>query len=374
MHKCVICSLLSEATLHIKKGLFILKIRQLPRVFFVIAILIFLGTYPWKFGEVTESDAANTGESVTVQQERASTADDSDKKESVSNTRDSIPAETGEQPGEDAEYEEFVDEWHRNRIEILQEDQGWLRLTGLYWLNEGEQMFGSGSRAPVQFPEGSIPEYAGIFELRSDTVFIQVAGNIDIRNDHGHQISEDTIYTPDERMTLHYRELTWFVMKRDDKLGIRLYDDNSPHLEHFDGIERFEIDKEWRIEADFSPHEQGSTMQIENVLGQFIEWDVAGTLSFRVDGQDISMLALGTGDRLFVPFADATTGEETYSAGRYVYIDRPEPGESAVIDFNLSYNPPCAINPYTTCPLPPSENRLDIAIRAGEKDYDMYEE
>ncbi|MDG5766789.1 DUF1684 domain-containing protein [Balneolales bacterium ANBcel1] len=319
-------------------------LRQFLRVAALLVCLLAVISYPLKFGTVTELGAAeNAGES-------------------------SLPEE------QDEEYLAWVEEWHSNRIERLNDDQGWLRLAGLYWLDEGEQLFGSGERARVRFPEGSIPEYAGIFELRSDSVFIRVVGNVDIRDNRGRGVREELIYPSDERKELQYRTLTWFVVQRDDKFGIRLYDDNSPHLRHFDGIDRFEVDRKYRVEADFDPHEEGATMMIENVLGQMIEWDVAGTLMFSLDDQEISMVALGTGDRLFIPFADATTGDETYPGGRFVYIDRPSPGEPAVIDFNVSYNPPCAINPHTTCPLPPPQNRLNVAIRAGEKHYEMYRE
>ncbi len=273
----------------------------------------------------------------------------------------------------DEEYRAFVEEWHEDRVERLKEEQGWLRLTGLYWLSEGEQSFGGGERSRIRFPEGSIPDLAGTFKLEADTVVMRVAGNVDIRDERGRRMAEDTIYTPDLTRELHYRGLTWFVMRRDDKLGIRLYDDDSPHLQHFDGIDRFDIDPDWRVEAEFEPREEGDTMKIENVLGQMVDYAVAGDLYFTVEDEEVSMIALGTGSRLFIPFSDATAGEETYEAGRYVYIDRPEPGEKAIIDFNVSYNPPCAINPYTTCPLPPAENRKNFPIRAGEKRYDKYE-
>ncbi len=274
----------------------------------------------------------------------------------------------------DREYYEYVENWHKNRIERLHDDHGWLRLAGLYWLDEGEQSFGSGPHARVRFPEGSIPGMAGIFEVREDTVFMRVGGTIDIRDERGHRVRDGIISTPEMTRELTYRTLNWFVVRRDDLVGIRLFDDNSPHLRHFDGIERYEVDKDWRVEARFEPKEQGTTMLIENVLGQMVEWDVAGTLTFSAEGHEVSILALGTGDRLFIPFADATSGRETYPAGRFLYIDRPAPGEPAIVDFNVSYNPPCAINPHTTCPLPPPQNRMPFAIRAGEKHYEMYEE
>lgn len=272
------------------------------------------------------------------------------------------------------EYLEFVEQWHANRIEALHRDQGWLTLTGLYWLSEGEQMFGSGERARVRFPRGSIPEIAGIFELKADTVHIRVAGDLGIRDQNGRLVSDRVIYADGRATELTYRTLTWFVIQRDDLYGIRLYDDNSPHLQHFDGIDRYETDPRWRIEAEFTPGEEGATMLIENVLGQMVEYDVAGTLSYTVDDYQANMVALGTGERLFIPFADATSGTETYPGGRFLYIDRPRAGEPAIIDYNVSYNPPCAINPHTTCPLPPPQNRLPFAIRAGEMHYEMYQE
>ena len=275
---------------------------------------------------------------------------------------------------QDRAYFEFVENWHRNRLEALQSDRGWLRLAGLYWLSEGEQSFGSGRHARVRFPEGSIPEMAGIFEVREDTVYIRVVANIDIRDDRGRQMRDHIISTPAMNRELTYRTLTWFVVRREDRVGIRLYDDNSPHLRHFEGIDRYDVDRNWRIKAVFTPKETGATMLIENVLGQMVEWDVAGILRFGVDGREVEIVALGTGDRLFIPFADATSGTETYPGGRFVYIDRPAPGEPAIVDFNVSYNPPCALNPHTTCPLPPPQNRMPFPIRAGEKHYEMYQE
>ncbi|MDI6403081.1 hypothetical protein QLX67_13825, partial [Balneolaceae bacterium ANBcel3] len=122
-------------------------------------------------------------------------------------------------------YVQKVNEWHENRIERLKEEQGWLRLSGMYWLREGEQMFGSGSRARIRFPENSIPEYAGIFELKADTVSMRVAGNIEIRDERGRVIREGVIYTPEMRRELRYRGLNWFVVQRDDRYAIRLFDD-----------------------------------------------------------------------------------------------------------------------------------------------------
>lgn len=91
-------------------------------------------------------------------------------------------------------------------------------------------------------------------------------------------------------------------------------------------------------------------------------------MRFIRDGQPLSLLALTEGDELWFVFTDTTAGTETYEAARFLYAPMPV-GQRVVLDFNRAYNPPCAYNPFTTCPLPPRENRLPIAVRAGEKAY-----
>jgi uncharacterized protein (DUF1684 family) len=96
-----------------------------------------------------------------------------------------------------------------------------------------------------------------------------------------------------------------------------------------------------------------------------------GAVVFERDGKTYRIEAVDEGDgQLFLIFADRTNGKETYGAGRFLYAAPPAPGSDRVIvDFNQSYNPPCVFTPYATCPLPPPENRLDLAVRAGEKKY-----
>lgn len=278
------------------------------------------------------------------------------------------PIQRGDTGIDSAWYEE-VEAWHRDRIEQLKADRGWLRLNGLYWLKEGEQSFGSGSNAQIRFPAKSWPPLAGIYKVRNDSVSIKIITHLDIRDERGNLIRDGLIYTPDSQRILTYRGLTWFVIRRGDKLGIRLYDENSPHLQHFEGIDRYDVDPKWRIKAEFTPESDGRAVIIENILGDTMEWEVGGKLHFDFDGKTVSLITFERGDRLFIPFADATSGNETYSGGRFLMIGRPLNGKPAILDFNQSYNPPCALNPYTTCPIPPQENRKDFPIRAGEKKY-----
>ena len=94
----------------------------------------------------------------------------------------------------------------------------------------------------------------------------------------------------------------------------------------------------------------------------------AGVVRFEVDGEPARVTLYASPDmhELFLPFRDATSGKDTYGAGRYLEVERPGVDGHVVIDFNLAYNPYCAYNPHWSCPIPPGENWLAVPIRAGE--------
>ena len=109
-------------------------------------------------------------------------------------------------------------------------------------------------------------------------------------------------------------------------------------------------------------------MQIPNILGDLEPFNAVGTVTFALNGAEHTMEAWRSGKRLWFVFRDRTSGRETYPSARFLYTDAPVDGR-VVMDFNFAQNPPCAYNPYTTCPLPPQQNRLSAAIEAGEKRY-----
>lgn len=132
----------------------------------------------------------------------------------------------------------------------------------------------------------------------------------------------------------------------------------------------FPPDPAYRVPASLAPDPGGKVVQMLTSSGQIRPTRVMGTLEFTLHGQPMKLRAFSeegsNGERLFVPFIDATTGQETYGAGRYLDLDRTSTG-IYVIDFNTAYNPYCAYNPAYDCPVPPKENRLPVAIRAGER-------
>lgn len=107
-----------------------------------------------------------------------------------------------------------------------------------------------------------------------------------------------------------------------------------------------------------------------DVTGQTSQQPLLGTLVFRLHGRTHRLDAVGEGtNKLFILFADETNVTQTYGSGRFLYADLPGADGLTTVDFNQSINPPCAFTPFATCPLPPKQNRLAVAVRAGEKRY-----
>lgn len=265
-----------------------------------------------------------------------------------------------------SDHKNDVDAWFTKRIADLKSHDGWLNLAGLYWLHDGMNSFGGGEGNEIIYPEGKIADKAGFFLVKGQQVTMIPAPGL--------ELEERVIFHPDSTRPINvsYKSLEWFVIKRDDKLGVRLRDLESKAVENFKTIDRYPVEYSWKVKATFEPAKDGETIDITNVLNQTTSEKLAGRFVFEIDGQEYKLAATGNGKSLFIVFGDATNGEETYPAGKFVYTDRPDSTGIAFIDFNKSYNPPCAFNDFATCPLPPKQNILPVAITAGEKNYDFH--
>lgn len=264
-------------------------------------------------------------------------------------------------------WEIELSEWKQNRLDRLKEPSGWLRLAGMFTIEEGEQRFGSGDDQDIRFPEGSIPEHAGVIVREEGLVTMVMAEGVEVESD-GEMVSEIILYDGIETPNVTYGSLEWLVIVRQDLLAIRLYNNENEKADAFEGFPSFVADRAWVREARFLPNPEGSTIEVVNVLGQVDDVVSPGSLQFTIEGETYLLDALAGGERLFIIFGDLTNRTDTYQAGRFLYVDYPEEGsDRTVIDFNQAYNPPCAFNPYTTCQLPPPQNRLNVAVTAGEK-------
>lgn len=266
-------------------------------------------------------------------------------------------------------HESEIREWRRARHARLSSDQGWLTLVGLEWLREGDNLIGSGDANDIRVPGG--PARWGNLVWRGDDVLFEPAAEAELTID-GKPAGRTRLVADSEGepTVVRHGNLSFYVIMR-GSLALRIKDTRAPTLLAFAGVENYPIDPGWRYEARFIPAESGQTIEIANVLGQMEAMEVIGHAEFERDGRTHRLLGVREKgvEALWFLFADRTNGRETYGAGRFLYSDgMPENGR-VLVDFNKSYNPPCAFNDYSTCPLPPQENRLDLAVKAGEKGY-----
>jgi hypothetical protein len=265
----------------------------------------------------------------------------------------------------DAAYVQSFEKWKAGETADLQ--QNWLSLVGLFWLKPGKNSFGSDPGNQVVFPQG--PLHAGEFDLNGKAVTLKLLP------DSGATIAGKPATTvkldPDTSAQVTYVEmgsLRFHVIVRGERVGIRLLDTESAAARNFKGMAFFPLDLDYRVTATWVPEQGKQTIEIPNVLGDVTAQVIPGVAVFKVHGAELKLTALG-GDAktgLFFVFSDLTSQSDTYPAGRFLDSDPVDNGH-VVLDFNRAYNPPCAVTPYATCPLAPKQNRLRVAIPAGQK-------
>lgn len=260
--------------------------------------------------------------------------------------------------------------WQQKRLESVAGTNGWTTLAGLHWLAEGANPVGSDPTNAVVLPAGRAPARVGTLIRTGRSVrFVPaiegvvaaespVAGPLDLRSD---ALEAPTI--------LRVGGVSFLVIERGERLGVRVRDPESPARSAFQGIRCFPYDPAWCLAGWYEAFPAARTMRVTDVTGGIQELEAPGEFVFRLGGAEHRLIAVQEkGEReLFVIFRDRTAGESTYGAGRYLYVAKPEPGDAAILDFNRAYSPPCAFTPYATCPLPPRGNWLPFAIRAGER-------
>jgi len=275
-----------------------------------------------------------------------------------------------EQEAELATYRTEIEAWQQEREERLQQPDGWLTLVGLHWLSDGPQSLGSDPMSDVVLP-AEAPGRVGMLTPVDDTVELSLTPGIGATvggEAAGRQL--DLLPAEGEAPTVELGSLRFHAIQRGDWLGLRVRDVESPALAEFAGLDFFPVDPSWRLDARFEPYDPPKETLIDDVTGNRQPVMVEGAVVFEVDGEEHRLDAFDGGEEeLFLIFADETSGKETYGAGRYLYVPRPDEAAQLPLDFNRAYNPPCAYTPYATCPLPPKQNRLKLAVEAGETAY-----
>jgi uncharacterized protein (DUF1684 family) len=273
------------------------------------------------------------------------------------------------QPAGDA-YEAEIQSWRADREARLKADDGWLSVVGLFWLKEGANRFGAAPDNEIVLPAGSAPARAGVLELRGTTTSLRLEPGV-VATVKGAPVAAlelhaDTSGAPE---VVRLGRLAFHVIERSGRYGIRLKDSESPRRRTFSGLRWFPVQSSWRIAARFEPYDPPRKVPIANVLGQVNDMTSPGRAVFKAGNKEVSLDAVleePDAQELFFIFRDLTTGKTTYGAGRFLYTGLAAAG-AVVLDFNKAYSPPCAFTSYATCPLPPPQNRLSVAVEAGEK-------
>lgn len=247
--------------------------------------------------------------------------------------------------------------WREHRIARLKDESSWLTLVGLHWLQAGDN---------------TLVDLPGVYRVANGGVTLVNAGNPGVKlgdkpPERGTQLHSDADGKPD---VLRLGSKSWYVIKRGERFALRVKDSQSELRQRFTGIDTFSPQPKWRIEARWEAYASPRPVQVPTVLGTVEPSQAPGRAHFVVDGTEYTLEPTQEApeDALFFVFKDATSGHETYPAGRFLEAAPPQNGK-VILDFNRAYNPPCAFTPFATCPLPTKENVLTLEVDAGEKRF-----
>jgi uncharacterized protein (DUF1684 family) len=268
-------------------------------------------------------------------------------------------------------HADSIRKWRQEYAQHLMSPEGWLAISGLFWLDQGENHMGAHPSNRIILPPHSAPEDSGTFILRDREITLQVTGSVKMTiNDQPISNTQIVIDSYGSSEWISLNDLKLSVIQRGARYGVRIYDKNHPQLKQFVVLRWFPIQLDYCIEASFVPFDQPKTMYIVNVLGDTLEMASPGYAEFPLQGQVCRLHAVPVeeSDRLWFLFQDVTSSDATYPGGRFLTTDAPH--ENIVtLDFNKAHNPPCAYTDFATCPLPPSINRLPVRVSAGESRY-----
>ncbi len=270
-------------------------------------------------------------------------------------------------------FQRELDVVRQQRVSDLTKPDGWTSLVGLHWVEPGAHYIGSSNGNGIKLSVG--PSHFGMIDLSNGRLRFVPEKNVAMTVD-GQPLTGEILLRADDAPTgpsvISFDEGKGLatVIKRGDRYLLRVKHADAPTRTAFGGIDYWPTSRDWRVEGRFVPHPAGKTLEIANIIGTTDSVSNPGAIEFERDGKTYRIEALDEGEEtLFLVFADRTSGHGSYPAGRFLDIAKPGVGGTVVVDFNQSRNPPCAFTAFATCPLPPPENRLDLAIQAGEKTY-----
>jgi uncharacterized protein (DUF1684 family) len=272
-------------------------------------------------------------------------------------------------PLDEAAYRQAIETFRADRAVDVNGPDGWNTLVGLFWLQPGPNRVGSHASAHVRLPEDRSPADLGTVVVEGDSVRFLAAPGAAVTSG-GAPVEAVRLRTDADsaQTVLAHGSLTLRVIRRGERLALRVKDSEHPARAGFAGLRYFPVDTAWRVRGRFRASPRMDSVPIVNILGMVETQPSPGVIEFELRDRRYTLRpVLEPGEpRLFVMFKDSTIASRTYPAGRYLYVSPPDSLGRVLLDFNQSYNPPCAFTAFATCPLPPPENHLALAVSAGE--------
>ena len=257
------------------------------------------------------------------------------------------------------------------REKTLLADNGWFTVAGLHFLNPGENKFGSDPLNDIVLEFADVPKQAGVITMDGNTVTIKAAEGQTLTY-NGKPAKDGPLRLAERGRPadlITYNSTSFFLHFSGPRLAIRVRDQKAPLRTNFGGLKWYPANPAFVVTGSFKPLAEPKVIQAPTILGDLEPFTVPGHVTVTIAGKTQTMEAWRSGERLWFVFRDLTSADATYPSARFLYTDGPTPDGKVTLDFNRAQNPPCAYNPWTTCPLPPSANRLQVRIEAGEKRY-----
>lgn len=282
---------------------------------------------------------------------------------------------------QEANWERELAAWRTQHMNDLLKPAGWLSLTGLEWLQPGDNSFGTANDNKIHLA-GNAAGHMGILHLEGNNVrLLPPRGGFppDLRVADA-PASEQilTVDADNDRNAPHLTigTLNMYVIRRAEKYALRVKDAKSPTLVAFHGLNWYAPDAKYRVKAKWIPYNPPKSVTLATLAGTTYAQPVPGAAEFELEGKNYRLepvLEDPAATQLFFILRDTTSATTTYKACRFLYTVLPTHGVDKSgelwLDLNRLENPPCAYTPFATCPLPPPQNRLGIPLPVGEKRY-----
>ena len=277
------------------------------------------------------------------------------------------PLPTGE------EWVTSVNAWRTKHETDYRRD--WATIAGLHFLEPGTHSLGSDRKSAIVLPS-DLPANIGQIVVADGWVRYQPAAGVMPSQDGKPVAGPVVLKEPGKEAAdeVAVADVKFAVHESGPRLSLRVWDPDGKQAHDFAGFDWFPIDPGYRVVARFIPDAKPTSLPVANTYGDMDVMQTEGVVEFTLNGETVRLRPFTTRPkRFYFVFRDGSSGHETYETARFLYSDLLDDG-TTVLDFNQAYNPPCAFNPFTTCPIPLPENRLGVKILAGERAYPVHVE